>query len=121
MQMMKKPLSFLLLATVLPAWSLDTARVSGPVGTELPMGQVLAWDAQNSVFVPLDHAANDGTEVAAAVLVEPVDGVATVPLIRRGAVVNAAALVWPAGITAGQTSAAINQLEVRGIVTRTVL
>lgn len=76
-------------------------------------------------FEPLNPAATDGTQFAAAVLVHPIDSLevsagTTVQktVLRRQSQVTAADLTWPAGITAAQLAAATEQLAARGIILR---
>lgn len=77
--------------------------------------------AGNMKVGPLDLAADDGTQVAYGILYAGVDATAAdvrVTAITRHAEVNGADLLWPAGITAGQKSAAVAQLADRGIIVR---
>jgi len=113
-------LSDLLLVEVKTGWTKQ--RVTYAAGHPIRAGLVLA--NVGGKFVPLDVAASDGSEKARAVAAETVDatlaevkGVA----ILRGAVVDAAALLWPAAMTGPQQAAAIEQLEARGIVTTVTL
>ena len=70
---------------------------------------------------PRDPAAADGSQIAAGILNDAVDasaadaeGVAVVRLAE----VNAAELIWPAGITAGQKTTALGQLVALNIIAR---
>lgn len=73
-------------------------------------------------YVPLNFAATDGTQNAAAVSLSQrtaTDGGSDQPIVtlRRGpAIVDDLHLVWPAGATADQIAAALVQLEALGIV-----
>lgn len=125
-------LSDVLLYEVLSAWSRKTVTVDGLGGTDVEIlvdgdvqirvsvaiGTVLGKITATGIYVPLAPAANDGSQNAAAILSEdlPISGVARkAVVIKRGAGVNSAGLVWPGAITAPQKAAAITQLEALGI------
>ncbi len=81
------------------------------------LGKVTATDK----YVPVDPAASDGSEQAAAVLYAAVDatevdkpGVVT----ARDSEVQATELVWPAGTTPEQKTTALAELGALGIVAR---
>lgn len=89
-------------------------------GVYLP-GTVLGKDASSGKYFQLDPADNGGSEKAVAVLYAGVDategdkpGVVT----ARDSEVQAAALVFPAGITPEQTTTALADLSAVGIVAR---
>ena len=72
-------------------------------------------------FKPLAPGASDGTQIAAAVILQYADATTadqTVVNLKRRAQVVLQALVWPAGITGTQKSTAIAQLKALGIVPR---
>lgn len=72
-------------------------------------------------FAPLNMAGNNGSEKAAAILLETVDASAAdkrVVLLARHAEVVLQSLVWPVGITTEQKNAALAALETKGIVAR---
>jgi len=97
-------------------WVLPANFGDQPVGTVL--SRVTATGA-TSLLAP---TASDGTQNAAAVLLELVKNNAAaqrVVVLRRHAEVVQQALVFPAGITAPQIAAALASLEQRGIVART--
>lgn len=104
----------LLLVEVKPGWT----RQKGVIHAgNLALGAVLAKVAGK--YQAVDFAGAGGAEVAVAVLAENVDAsLADKPgiVIARGAAVNSAALVWPAGATDPQKAAALAQLEALGIV-----
>lgn len=119
----KNYLSDVLLYEVNSRWSrkrvvVDALAAAAAIGTVL--GKVTA----TGVYVPLDLAANDGSEDAAAVLAESL-GISAdeqpAIVIKRGAGVNAGTLVWPVGITTNQKAAAVAQLEALGIDVESVL
>ncbi|WEK04557.1 MAG: head decoration protein [Candidatus Devosia phytovorans] len=85
------------------------------------VGTVLGMVAATGKFKPLAPAANDGTQTAAAIILENADATGTdvtVVNLKRRAQVVLQALIWPAGITAPQQAAALAALETRGIVAR---
>lgn len=70
----------------------------------------------------LDHTSVDGTQEAIGVLfadvTAPVGSEATGVAIVRNAICIEDGLVWPVGISAGQKTNALAQLEAKGIITR---
>jgi hypothetical protein len=77
--------------------------------------------AGSNKFTAVAAAAQDGSQVAAAILVAPVDAsAADVPcvILSRYAEVNAYELTWPAGISAPNKATAIAQLAAQGIIVR---
>jgi len=90
-------------------------------GSNLLAGTVLGKVTASGEFVQLDLAATNGSEDAAGVLFAAVDatdadtqGVAIV----RAAEIDAARLVWPAGITTNDKNAALAQLAALGLIAR---
>lgn len=88
---------------------------------KLDAGTVLGQVTATKKFKPLAPTANDGTQVAAAVLYEGCD--ATSADVRRtytarDSEVQAAVLVWPVGITDSQKTAALASLAALGIASR---
>lgn len=72
-------------------------------------------------YAPLTLTGNNGSEKAAAILLENVDASAAdkrVVLLARHAEVVLQSLVWPVGITTEQKNAALAALETKGIVAR---
>lgn len=72
-------------------------------------------------YAPLSLTGNNGSEKAAAILLETVDASAAdkrVVLLARHAEVVLQSLVWPVGITTEQKNAALAALETKGIVAR---
>lgn len=119
----KNHLGDLLLHEVHPRWTRQKSTLAA-LSADAPLGSVLGKVTASGKYVPLAPAANDGSQNAAAVLAEDLaESVADQEgiTIRRGAVLNAAALVWPAGATTNQKAAALAQLEALGIVAETVL
>lgn len=88
---------------------------------KLDSGVVLGRITASKKLVPVDPAANDGSQNAAAILYEGCD--ATTKDVHRtftarDTEVHAAVLVWPAGMTDNQKTAALAQLAALGIVGR---
>ena len=84
-------------------------------------GTVLGRVTASSKFKPLAPGASDGTQIAAAVILQHADATSADKIVvnlKRRAQVVLQALVWPAGITEAQKSTAIAQLEALGIVAR---
>jgi len=84
-------------------------------------GVVLGRITASSKLVPLAPAASDGSQSAAAVLLENVDATSAdqrVVILARHAEVVLQALEWPAGINATQQAAALAALEAKGVVAR---
>ncbi|MBF0171414.1 MAG: head decoration protein [Nitrospinae bacterium] len=100
-------------------YSRDAVTVAS--GQNLALGAVVGLKTADGKVHALDPAATDGTETAAGVLLQTVDATgADAPgvLLARHGIVADAALVWPAGITTGQQTAAIQQLKDRGLLVR---
>jgi len=77
--------------------------------------------AGSGSYAPLDLAATDGSDRAAAVLYGAVDasaGAEPCTVNVRDCEVHGEALTWPDGITADQKAAAIEQLAARGVIVR---
>ena len=90
---------------------------SGPVECGAVLGKVTA----SGKFKPLAPTATDGSQTAAAVILETTlanTADQTVVILSRHAEIVLQALVWPAGITNTQKTAAIAQLQSQGIVAR---
>lgn len=116
----QKTLGDLLLVEVAPGWTKQKATLLA--GSDYPLGTVLSTLAGK--YQALDPAADDGTEKAAAVLAERVDATAADKpgvVIARGATLELAELVWPAGITDPQKATALAELNALGIVARAAL
>ncbi|CAG2153239.1 head decoration protein [Ralstonia mannitolilytica] len=101
-------------------YSREQATVAA--GQNLPLGTVVGRMTATGKLAALDPSATDGTEVAAGVLGNAVDATLIdredAILIARHAIVARQALIWPTGLSAAQRTAAIAQLEARGIVVR---
>jgi Bacteriophage lambda head decoration protein D len=90
-------------------------------GETLEAGAVLGKVTANGKYKELDPAAVDGSEVATGILYDAVDASAAdaqgVAIVRL-AEVNAAELVWPAGITAPEQTTALGELAALNIIAR---
>lgn len=107
-----------LLSAANGTYSLEDIIVSG--GT-YETGTVLGQVTSTGKYVILAPAADDGSQNAAAVLWSRTDASARDVIafgIVRAAEVKSAILIWPAGISGPQKTAAIDQLNALGIVLR---
>ncbi len=101
-------------------FSRDTDTLASGSGKVIP-GAVLGQVTASGKFKPLAPGASDGTQTAAAIILQYADATTadqTVVNLKRRAQVVLQALVWPAGITDAQKSTAIAQLKALGIVPR---
>ncbi|MBF0263013.1 MAG: head decoration protein [Magnetococcales bacterium] len=90
-------------------------------GQNLALGAVVGLKTSDGKARVLAPAANDGTEIAAGVLLmaaQPSGADAQALAVVRHAIVAETTLVWPAGITANQKTAALGQLKAIGILVR---
>lgn len=88
-------------------------------GQNLKLGTVVAFDKDNLIKI-LNVAATDGAQTAIGVITSDVDAKENTKavIITRIALLADYAIVWPAGITEEQKTAAKKQLETRGIIIR---
>lgn len=96
-------------------------QVTVVAGQNLKSGTVVGKITASGKLTQLAPGASDGSENAAGVLLFDVDAsAADAPgvIIARHAVCADKALVWPAGITSPQKTAAIAQLKVLGVLVR---
>lgn len=102
-------------------YSRDEVTILSGVGKIIP-GTVLGKVTATGKYKVLTPAASDGTEVASRISLQHADATSAdaprMVVLSRMAEVVAQALVWPAGITATQKTAALAQLETAGIVAR---
>lgn len=97
-------------------------QVTVAAGQSLELGAVVGRITATGKIARLDPAATDGTETPVgillgacdATLIDRDDGL----LLARHGIVASHAVIWPAGITAPEKTAAIAALEVRGILIR---
>ncbi len=100
-------------------YSRDLGKVAA--GQSLILGSVVGRETATNKLKALDPAATDGTELPAGVLIVDADATTAdldAVIVARHAIVTRHALVWPAGLTPAQQSAAIAALEARGILVR---
>ena len=97
-------------------------RVTVASGQNLPLGTVLGIVTASGKYKQIDPSAEDGTQVAAGVLLQNCD--ATLAdrdnglVVARHAIVSDHALAWPAAITSAEQLAAIAQLKALGVLVR---
>ena len=97
-------------------------RVTVASGQNLPLGTVVGIVTATAKFKQLDPSAEDGTQVAAGVLLQACD-TALIDrddglVVARHAIVAHHALAWPDAITTAEKLAAIAQLKALGVLVR---
>ena len=115
-----KQLGDLLLVEVSPGWTKQKGLLL--LGAVYALGTVLAL--VDGKYQALDPVGEGAAEKAVAVLGEAVDATAADTsgvVIARGAVVDSAELLWPAGITDAKKAIALDQLNALGIVAHAAL
>lgn len=101
-------------------FSRDTDTLASGSGI-VKIGTVLGEVSASGKFKPLAPGASDGTQIAAAVILQYADATAAdhaVVNLKRRAQVVLQELVWPAGITDAQKKGALDQLAALGIIAR---
>lgn len=97
-------------------------RVTVASGQSLPLGAVVGTVTVSGKYKQFDPSADDGTQVAAGVLLQACDAGLTDRddglVVARHAIVAHHALVWPASITDAEKSVAIAQIKALGILVR---
>lgn len=96
-------------------------RISVGANQALLSGQVLGKLTAGGAYVKLAPAAADGSQTVAGILFDDVVTTAEVAdavSFERDGEVNAADLVWPAGITENQKAAALAALAAKGVIAR---
>ena len=97
-------------------------RVTVASGQNLPLGTVVGIVTATAKFKQLDPSAEDGTQVAAGVLLQDCDAVLIDRedglVVARHAIVSHHALAWPDAITTAEKLAAIAQLKALGVLVR---
>ncbi len=97
-------------------------RVTVASGQNLPLGTVLGIVTASGKYKQIDPSAEDGTQVAAGVLLQGCD--ATLAdrdnglVVARHAIVSDHALQWPEAITAAEKASAVAQLKALGVLVR---
>ncbi|WP_168464786.1 head decoration protein [Wolbachia endosymbiont of Ctenocephalides felis wCfeT] len=90
-------------------------------GQNLSLGAVVSRKTDDDLIRALNPTATDGTQTAIGVVTGDVDAKAEntkAVVITRIALLADHAIVWPPGILEDQKTAAIKQLETRGIIIR---
>lgn len=101
-------------------FSRDTDTLASGSGI-VKIGTVLAKVTASGKFKPLAPGASDGTQIAAAIILQASDATSadqTVVNLKRRAQVVLQELVWPVGITDPQKKTALDQLAALGIIAR---
>jgi len=97
-------------------------RVTVASGQNLPLGTVVGIVTATAKFKQLDPSAEDGTQVAAGVLLQACDATLIDRddglVVARHAIVAHHALAWPDAITTAEKLAAIAQLKALGVLVR---
>jgi len=97
-------------------------RVTLAAGENLSLGTVLGQVTASGQVRQLDPAASDGTQIAVGVLLQDCDATLAARsdglMVARHAILSDRALVWPAGLTAAQQQAALQQLKALGVLVR---
>ncbi|MBD0392132.1 head decoration protein [Wolbachia endosymbiont of Pentalonia nigronervosa] len=89
-------------------------------GQNLKLGAVVGLDSKDNLIKVLNPTATDGTQTAIGVITSDLNAKENTKavVITRIALLADYAIVWPTNITEEQKTAAIKQLEARGIVIR---
>ena len=97
-------------------------RVTVASGQNLPLGTVLGIVTASGKYKQIDPSAEDGTQVAAGVLLQACDATLIDRddglVVARHAVVAHRALAWPDAITTAEQLTAIAQLKALGVLVR---
>ena len=97
-------------------------RVTVASGQNLPLGTVLGIVTASGKYKQIDPSAEDGTQVAAGVLLQACDATLIDRddglVVARHAVVAHHALAWPDAITTAEKLAAVAQLKALGVLVR---
>lgn len=97
-------------------------RVSVASGQNLPLGTVVGIVTATGKYKQIDPSAEDGTQVAAGVLLQACDATLIDRddglVVARHAIVSDHALQWPEAITAAEKASAIAQLKALGVLVR---
>ncbi len=97
-------------------------QVTVLAGQNLALGAVAGIVTATGKVKQIDPSATDGSQIASGVILQAIDATAGDSpdglLIARHAIVADHALVWPAGITTAEKTAAIAELKNLGILVR---
>ena len=106
---------------VLRDYTRETVTLASGAGKLAP-GTVLGRITSGGKYTVLTPGASNGSQNAAGILWGPADATDAdapgVVLVRGPALVNRHEIVWPEGITEGQTNTAIAALTALGIILR---
>ena len=97
-------------------------RVTVTSGQNLPLGTVLGIVTASGKYKQIDPSAEDGTQVAAAVLLQACD--ATLAdrddglVVARHAILADYALAWPEAVTNAEKLTALAQIKALGVIVR---
>ena len=91
-------------------------------GQNLPLGTVLGIVTASGKYKQIDPSAEDGTQVAAGVLLQACDATLIDRddglVVARHAIVAHHALAWPDAVTTAEKLTAIAQLKALGVLVR---
>jgi len=97
-------------------------RVTVASGQNLPLGTVVGIVTATVKYKQLDPSAEDGTQVAAGVLLQACDAALIDRddglVVARHAIIANHALAWPDAITTAEQLTAIAQLKALGVLVR---
>ena len=97
-------------------------RVTVASGQNLPLGTVVGIVTATGKYKQLDPSAEDGTQVAAGVLLQACDAALIDRddglVVARHAIVANHALAWPDAITTAEQLTSIAQLKALGVLVR---
>ena len=97
-------------------------RVTVAAGQNLPLGTVLGTITASGKYKQIDPSSEDGSQVAAGVMVQNCDATLTERddglVVARHAIVSDHALQWPEAVTAAEKASAIAQLKALGVLVR---
>ena len=97
-------------------------RVTVASGQNLPLGTVVGLVTATGKFKQIDPSAEDGSQVAAGVLLQTCDATLIDRddglVVARHAIVAHHALAWPDAITTAEKLTAIAQLKALGVLVR---
>ena len=97
-------------------------RVTVASGQNLPLGTVVGIVTATAKFKQLDPSAEDGTQVAAGVLLQACDATLIDRddglVVARHAIVADHALAWPGAVTNAEKLTALAQLKALGVLVR---
>ena len=90
-------------------------------GQNLTLGTLVGQESETDLIKALNPAATDGTQNALGALITDTDALAAnikAVIVTRDAILADHAVIWPTTITLEQKTAAIKQLEARGVIIR---